>query len=182
MMAPLRNELGKANPFDLLEQEAYLNLVRTAACLSGPFTHTFKKHGLSESTYNVLRILRGAHALSKHANQDPGRTCGEIGRDMVVRVPDVTRLIDRLETAGLAVRTRSEADRRVVKVEITKAGLDLLAKIDQPLLDLHKATLGHLTPSELEMLSGLLEKARQSCPKCDQSRPKCEEPSPPARG
>jgi DNA-binding MarR family transcriptional regulator len=100
----------------------------------------------------VLRILRGSG--------DDGRPATEIGPDMVVRVPDVTRLVDRLERDGYVERTRCSRDRRVVWVCITQAGLDLLKTLDPAVLDLHKAQLGHLTQKELSTLSRLLTKAR----------------------
>ena len=152
----LQHELGKANPFDSPEQEAFLNILRTQAHLHAPFFALFKAHGLSEATYNVLRILRGAHTAGKKQ----GLRSTEIGKDMVVRVPDVTRLVDRLIDKGLAERARCNEDRRVVHVKITRPGLALLAGLDEPLRRLHERQLGHLSAKELQELSRLLTRAR----------------------
>jgi len=148
----LRHELRKKNPFDSPEQEASLNLARTEDFIAGEFARLFGEHGLSSSLYNVLRILRGAGA--------DGLPCQEIAGQMVTRTPDVTRLVDRLEGGGFAERSRTPEDRRVVLVRITRAGRDLLARLDQPVLDLHKRLLGHLTRAELAELNRLLLKAR----------------------
>jgi DNA-binding MarR family transcriptional regulator len=148
----LAAELHKRKSFDSPEQEAWLNVLRTQAVFGSEFFRLFKRHGLSEATYNVLRILRGAG--------EQGRSCSEIGEHMVAQVPDVTRLIDRLETAGLVGRTRTSEDRRVVMVAITPAGLDVLSRLDQPVLALHRAQFGHMTHEELRTLSDLLYKAR----------------------
>ena len=156
-MTPLREEINKRDPFEAGEQEAYLNLVRTQAELSGEFFALFKRNGLSEAGYNVLRILRGAH-LQK---QTRGVRSSEIAGQMVVRVPDVTRLVDRLVDKGLVERTRCTDDRRVVYVSITKSGLKLLEKMDRPVLDLHRSQLGHLSERDLSTLNKLLEKARR---------------------
>jgi DNA-binding MarR family transcriptional regulator len=67
----------------------------------------------------------------------------------------------RLEQAGLAGRRRTAQDRRVVLVHLTGAGRDLLARLDKPVLDLHRRLLGHLSPAELGRLNALLVKARQ---------------------
>lgn len=161
MPRTLHHELKKKNPFDSPEQEAYLNLARTHALLTGPLSQLFKAHGLSEATYNILRVLRG---VRQHPEQ--GRDAlpsGEVGDRLVARVPDVTRLIDRLVNAGLVERTRGEEDRRVVLLRITAAGLATLRKLDKPVLDLHAASLGHLTRAELRQLNTLLEKARAGC-------------------
>ena len=88
----LGDEIGKSKPFETPEQEAYLNLLRTASVLSEGFARLFAAHGLSETAYNALRILRGAG--------EGGRMCQEIGGQLVARVPDVTRLVDRLERRG----------------------------------------------------------------------------------
>lgn len=152
----LQQELGKRRPFDVPEQEAYLNLVRTHGHLSAAFDRLFEAHGLSPSGFNILRILRGA----REAGIEHGRACHEVGEQMVARVPDVTRLVDRLEKAGLVARHRCTKDRRVVYVAITEAGLELLARLDGPTVALHRAQLGHMTPAELAELSRLLVLAR----------------------
>ncbi len=159
-MAPgLREQVGKRNPFESAAQEAYLNLMRTAATLAGPFHTLFKKHRLTEASYNTLRILRGHH----QAGECLGVRASLIGTEMVVRVPDVTRLVDRLVEMGLAERTSCSHDRRVVYVKITPAGLDLLARLDEPVRMIHQETLGHMSPEQLAHLNTLLETARQAC-------------------
>jgi DNA-binding MarR family transcriptional regulator len=154
----LQHEIGKRKPFDAPEQEAFLNLIRTASVLSAGFQRLFRAHKLSESTYNALRILRGAAADPESRGV---HTCSEIGEHLVTQVPDVTRLIDRLEELGLAERVRCEEDRRVVHVKITRKGLEVLARLDEPVLELHRAQLAHLSRAELGELSRLLTKARR---------------------
>lgn len=160
MAAPtLREELGKKTGFDSPEQQAYLSLAYTHAQLAASFASLFKANGLSEATYNILRVLRG---VRKHPeNGVDALPSGEIGCRLITRVPDVTRLIDRLVKAELVDRIRGEADRRVVMVRITAKGLTLLRKLDAPVLELHRQTLGHMTRSELKQLNHLLERARQ---------------------
>lgn len=152
MVVELRDEIKKKKPFDHPEEEAYLNLLRTSAILIADFERLFKEVGLSEPQYNVLRILRGAGGN--------GLPCLEIGSRMITRVPDTTRLVDRLETAGLVERSRISEDRRVVLVKITKKGNDAIAPLDDKLLEIHKKQMGHMTRKELEELSRLLVKAR----------------------
>ncbi len=150
----LQHELHKKNPFACPEQEACLNLWRTQDQLHQEFVHLFQLHGISGSQYNVLRILRGAGGAAL--------PCLEIGAQMVTRMPDITRLVDRLEDAGLVTRCRTAEDRRVVLVKITPAGLELLGRLDQPVLDLHRRLLGHLSRAELAELNRLLVKARKA--------------------
>lgn len=151
----LQREVQKRRPFTSPAQEAYLSIQRTASVLGSDFQRLLKPHGLSEATYNVLRILRGA------LDNGGSRTCSEIGEHMVTPVPDVTRLVDRLEARGLVKRTRTSEDRRVVRVAITSAGLDVLAALDEPVIRSHRAQLGHLSDADLARLIVLLAKVRQ---------------------
>ena len=84
----------------------------------------------------------------------------QIAAEMVTPSPDMPRLVDRLEAAQLVTKTRCENDRRVVWVNLSKEGKALLKKLDQPLADLHRIQLGHLSKEDLQALSALLYRAR----------------------
>src|SRR5918998_4010285 len=114
MRRGLREEIKQTKPFRSIEDEAYLNLLRTADALLRKETELLKEYGLSPTQYNALRILRGAGT--------EGVTCGEMSDRMLTKDPDVTRLVDRLETRGLLTRARSDEDRRVVRTRITTEG------------------------------------------------------------
>ena len=45
-------------------------------------------------------------------------------------------------------------------VKVAGAQRDVLGRLDQPVLDLHKKLMGHLGPKELKELIRLLEKVR----------------------
>jgi DNA-binding MarR family transcriptional regulator len=133
------------------EEIAFLDLVRTVEMLSHPLAQLLKTGDLSPAQYNVLRILRGSPG---------GLTCGEIGDRMITRDSDVTRLLDRLEKRKLVSRCRESQDRRVVLTRIAPEGLELLARLDRPVLDTHRKLLGHLGPARLRALARLLAAAR----------------------
>jgi DNA-binding MarR family transcriptional regulator len=147
----LQRELKKKRPFDSLEQEAMLNILRTNDQFQNRFGRLFREYGLTPSQYNVLRILRG---------EGKPMPCLEVAERMIQVVPAITGLIDRLEKQGLAKRERCTEDRRVVYIEITQKALGLLDQMDEPVRHLHKHLIGHLKRSELKELSRLLEKAR----------------------
>ncbi len=153
MTSRLQRELKKQRPFDQPEQEACLNLVRTNDQFQNRFGKLFREYGLTSSQYNVLRILRG---------EGQPLPCQEIAERMVQVVPAMTGLLDRLEAQELIRRERCTQDRRVIYIEPTEKALELLAQLDQPVIALHKALMGHLTVPELKELTRLLEKARMS--------------------
>ncbi|HET6884453.1 MAG TPA: MarR family transcriptional regulator [Pirellulales bacterium] len=143
---------GHVVPFDSLEQEAFLNLWRTYDRLKALEESLFADYGLTAQQYNALRILRAKHP-------EPLPTL-EIGARLVSRAPDITRLIDKLEDRRLVERRRDSANRRVVHVAITAAGLELLDELMAPLAQCHQSQLGHLSADELQRLIELLKLAR----------------------
>lgn len=155
--------LGKQHVFGSPRQEAYLNLMRTQAIASTPFDRLFKAHGISQPLYNILRILRGHRRQDLDAGRDHvGLPVLRIGEEMVTLEPDVTRLVNRLEKAGLAERCRCDEDRRVVYVRITEAGLDLLETMAPKTDALHESQFRSLSDDELRTLNDLLFRAAVS--------------------
>lgn len=152
MSGKLAAEISQTKPFSCREEEAFLNLARSYEFLLHRLAELLKTSNLSNTQYNMLRILRGAG--------ESGINCTEAAQRMVSHDPDVTRLLDRLEARGLILRSRSLADRRVVVAKITQVGLDLLGELDQPLIDLHSSQMQRLTPEQIEELIGLLELLR----------------------
>jgi DNA-binding MarR family transcriptional regulator len=139
-------------PETCLEEQVFVNLLRTADVLARGGEALLKPTGLSATQYNVLRILRGAGKK--------GLACREVGCRMISRDPDITRLLDRMESRGLISRARGEEDRRVVNTRISPEGLRVLGELDAPVQELHRRQLHHLRPKELQTLSRLLERAR----------------------
>ena len=153
MSSSLRDDLRQKKPFTSLHQEAHLNVVRTSSTLSDAMDEMLKPHGISATQYNVLRILRGA---------EPDGLCRNELRDrMLTRMPDMTRLLDRMEEAGLVARNRDATDRRMVLTHITKAGRRLVDELDAPVGELHKNLMGHLSATQLRTLVELLTLTRR---------------------
>jgi len=152
MSGRLSREIKQTKPFPTLATEAILNVQRTADQFTRALSEALKPSDISPTQYNALRILQGA-------GKD-GWTCSEIAERMVTRDPDITRLIDRLEKRGLVQRIRSDEDRRVVRVRITKEGSQTLTDLAPVLAGLEREMLGHLGDARLKQLIELLEEAR----------------------
>jgi DNA-binding MarR family transcriptional regulator len=152
VVRPLHAELKSARPFDLLEEEAHLSIVRTAALLEHAMVQMLKPYGLTPTQYNVLRILRGA---------GPGGLCrNEIGVRLLRQVPDVTRLLDRMAEMKLIGRQRTDTDRRLVRTHITPRGLELLSRLDAPIRQFHRARLEGMSQQTLRELVAVLAELR----------------------
>ena len=150
----LQHEIKQTRPFKSVEEEALLSVERTAAVLLHRLADTFKPYDITPTQYNVLRILRGAGGAGLSRNDVRDR--------LVAQVPDVTRLLDRLEDAGFVARERARDDRRIVTTRITKQGLTLLARLDAPVAESQKLQLGHMSHTQLQSLIDLLALARRS--------------------
>jgi DNA-binding MarR family transcriptional regulator len=145
-------EIHQTRAFATVEEELLVSLLRTTDVLHERFEHIIRPLNVSMTQYNVLRILRGA--------EPTGRTCGEIGERMIAREPDVTRLLERMDKAGLIKRTRDSADRRVVVTRITSAGLRLLDELEPKLRELD-GLLKPMGVRKIEAMLKLLDEVRE---------------------
>jgi DNA-binding MarR family transcriptional regulator len=143
-----------ARPFRSVEEEAILSIARTAALVEHAGAEALKAFNLTTTQYNVLRILRGAGS--------EGLCRNEVGERLVTKVPDVTRLLDRMAAAGLIVRERGGKDRRFVATRITEKGLKLLEAIDRELPAIHARQIGHVPQKQLRELISILEEIRNA--------------------
>lgn len=134
------------------QQEAVVNILRTANYLRSFCSPVFDLHGITPQQYNVLRILRGAGL--------GGLPTLEIAERMIEQAPGITRLLDRLEAKKLVRRERPSDNRRQVLCYVTKAGLDLVGELDAPMKEQAVEALRRLKKSELEELIRLLKLAR----------------------
>ncbi len=148
----LQQELRQRVPFSNLRAEAFLNLLRTADKLQRKLRLALKPHGLTETQYNALRILRGAGSQPL--------PCSEIGERLISQEPDITRLLDRLERNGLIRRERDRKDRRIVLSRITMEGLAQLKKLDGIVEACVEQMLAHMHTAELQQMIARLEQAR----------------------
>jgi len=139
--------------FDSLEQEAFLHLWRTYDCLRAIEDQSFARFDMTAQQYNALRLLKAARPQKM-----PTLT---LASRLISRAPDITRLLDKLETRSLIERERMPDNRRVVLVSITQPGVDLLRRMESAVRACNRRQLAHLTPEQLRQLTALLSEARR---------------------
>jgi len=152
MTSRLQVELKQTKPFPSRESEAALGLLRTAAIVEHAQQEALRPFGITGTQYNVLRILRGAG--------DAGLCGREVGERMITRVPDIPRLLERMEEAGLIRRERDADDRRHVIARITDAGLRMVDQVTPVLMTLEQRFFGHLDAGALGSLIDALDEVR----------------------
>ena len=133
-------------------QRAMVNVRYTSNFFATKQNQFMASYGLSMPQYNILRILRGAKkSISVNAVKDR----------MVEKSPNTTRLMDKLFDKGLIERERCTNDRRIVYVQISAAGLELLKEIDVAFSsDESNMMPTTLSVEEADTLSDLLDKLR----------------------
>lgn len=134
-------------------QKANLNILFTGGWLNARTAQILKPFRLSPEQYNVLRILRGARERAVNL-------C-EIQARMLDRMSNATRLVEKLRQKGLLTRELCSENRRKVDIQLTPAGLQLLAEIDDRLDQMHRDAAGRLTEEEARQLNRLLDKLRE---------------------
>lgn len=132
------------------QQKAIINIRHTANWMSNMQNSYLSRYDLTMPQFNILRILRGAGDVL---------SVNTVKERMIEKSPNTTRLMDKLIEKGFMERVRCEKDRRVVYVNITPKGLELLQTLD---LDFEESLLfsSNLTDEESEILSNLLDKIR----------------------
>jgi len=140
-----------------IEDQVFVAILKTADTLAGQAEQLMKAGGLTGAQYNVLRILRGAGP--------EGLPCNGISERMISRDPDMTRMLDRMESRQWITRERQKEDRRVVKARITEEGLKLLKKMDAPVHELHKRQFAHMSSTRQKTLLELVNEVMAPEPK-----------------
>lgn len=148
----LQAEIGQTRPFDTAAQEAMLGISHTASLLDRVIARILAPHKISPAQYNVLRILRGAGAA--------GLPTLAIRCRMIDPSAAITRLVDKLEEAGLVARSRASDDRREVRCRITPQGLVLLTELEPSFVGLHTGVAEEISVDELKSAIRTMDRIR----------------------
>ncbi len=153
MPTSLQDEIKQTKPFARPGDEALLSILRTATVLEHGLNEVLHPFGITLTQYNVLRILRGAGARG---------LCGrEIAGRLISKVPDVSRLLDRMAEMALLTKERDPADRRHVMARITPKGRAILAQATPGLEELGRGLTARVPPRALEVLVRALARIRE---------------------
>lgn len=153
-MATSRQAIQQPSNRDLLvaetiEQGAFFDVVRVASRLEGELNRVFRPYDLTTATFSILSILERV--------SPEGLSCGDVAGQLIAEVPDMTRLLDRLERLEYVVRERSSLDRRMVKVRLTERGLEVVRNLKDAVQRCHKEQFASVSPEKLEQLRAILK-------------------------
>lgn len=147
----VQSEIRQSRPFRSRKQEATIALLRTASVVTRAISRTLEPWQLSFAQYNALRIIRGA---------DPeGIATLAIRERMIEEGTTITRLLDKLEVAGLIRRERGP-DRRQVLCRVTGLGRRRLDEIDPAVDSADEAAVASLKAADLTRFIEMLDTIR----------------------
>ncbi len=128
-----------------------------------------KSQKIADIVDNLRRVFQVVHGQSKKAERETGLTSSQLWAIKMmseagsIRVSDLARrmylhpattvgILDRLEKKGLVSRTRSQDDRRVVNVALTREGRSIVEKSPQVAQGLLVAGLEKLSSANLKKI------------------------------
>ena len=150
----LGQELGLKSGFRGPEHEAILSIYYTAWQVKKKAYVFFRQFGLTDVQFNVLSLL------CHQAEAEGGLSQAQLGEMMLVNRANITSLIDRMEKAGLVVRTAAAGDRRYNIIKTTAKGKKLFARVEPMYAKQIGEVTGSLTTAEKKRLITMLEKVR----------------------
>jgi MarR family transcriptional regulator, organic hydroperoxide resistance regulator len=150
----VQSEIRQSKPFRSTAQEATIALLRTASVVNRSLARVVEPSGLSLAQYNALRIIRGAGT--------GGIPTLSIRERMIEEGTTITRLLDKLEDAGLIRRERSYPDRRQVLCFVSDAGRTLLDTLDPLVNSADEAVVASLSDQQVDQLIELLDAVRRA--------------------
>lgn len=150
-------EVEVAKPIALLSdlppyKKALITLLYTGYQISDGLNEQLKPFGVSEQQVNVLHILK----------RQKDRSCNlcDIQDQMMHKMSNATRLVEKLRLKGLVTREVCEDNRRRVEISITEKGLSFLERIEKKLSKYHCDHEAKLTDEEYILLANLLDRMR----------------------
>jgi DNA-binding MarR family transcriptional regulator len=118
-------------------------------------TDVFAEYGINAAAFDIMAALRRHGA--------PYRlTAGALADTSLITSGGISLRVDRLEKAGLVTRERDEVDKRVVYVQLTDVGLELIEKVAAAHFANEHNLLVGLTQAERRQLAQLLSRLERS--------------------
>ena len=137
---------------DELYESAYFNFLKTSNLIEEQVKQALKEHDLTHSQLNVLYILK---------ENDPNPVSNsEINQRILVKSPDLTRLLDRLVKKNLVDRQICPENRRKMNIKLTEHGKQVFEKANSDAKRSVNNFFENLTEKEAGQLREIMRKVR----------------------
>ena len=136
----------------MLNKNVVVQVMKGGNVFAEHIGNTLHPFGLSLQQFNVLRILRGRNGVAASLES--------ITEDMIHRVSNTSRIVDKLLEKAFVKRAVCLENRRKVNIFITQKGLRLLKKIDNIINQTEETLTASLSKKEMDQLLQLLNKLK----------------------
>lgn len=119
-------------------------------------------HERARAQLHTLGLHRGQPPLILALWEADGRTHTELADYLHVTPATVTKMVQRMESAGFVQRQPDADDQRVSRVYLTEAGRDVVGNLQRVFETLDADTFAGLTPEEHATLHRLLLQVREN--------------------
>ena len=136
----------------MLKRDVVVQVMKGGNVFAEHIGNTLHPFGLSLQQFNVLRILRGRNGVAASLES--------ITEDMIHRVSNTSRIVDKLLEKAFVKRAVCLENRRKVNIFITQKGLRLLKKIDKIINQTEETLTASLSKKEMDQLLQLLNKLK----------------------
>lgn len=150
----LQDELHLRKPISLLAHEAMLSTYYSASRLRKKAGEFLRPFGLTDVQFNLMMLLR------HQSNNQDGLNQAQLSNMMLVNRANITAIIDRMEKAGLVVRTPMPSDRRYNVIRLTKRSIKLLDEIEPLYVEEVERIMAILVKNDQKKLIVMLEMIR----------------------
>jgi DNA-binding MarR family transcriptional regulator len=160
----LKEELGLKTNFASPAHEALLNIYYTASIMKKRADEFFGQYGITDVQFNMMNLLyyESGSTSSPRDGKEGGLSQAQISDMMLVNRANITSLVDRMEKAGLVVRTSHAKDRRYNIIKLTSKGKNLYTKVEPHYLKKVKEAMASLDVADTRKLTTILEKVRKT--------------------
>lgn len=149
----MTNKKAKETRAIAVARDVHVNVLLLAQQFSEELETICRTEDLSHAQYVAL------WRLCLIEDSEAGIPTSSVADGLLNKSSDTTRLVDRLERAGLVERLRNPADRRGVLVRATEEGRRRFLATTPKLQKYHETQWSHLTSIEIEQFKHLAAKA-----------------------
>lgn len=146
----IEKEIPK-NYFRNSSHKALVNIIFTSNWILERLKHFLENEDITHQQYNILRILN---------NSDTPLSTLKIREQMLDKMSDTSRIVERLLKKDLVNKQVCLTDKRLVDVTITGKGVQLLQRLEKKTNELD-SIISNLTSEDIDTVNQLLDKIRE---------------------
>jgi MarR family 2-MHQ and catechol resistance regulon transcriptional repressor len=138
----------EGKPEEVLALDTFIKLIRASSSFNNRIFSYGTIGDLTPSQFGVMEALLHLGGLCQ----------GELSKKLLTSTGNMTLVLDNLEKRKLVKRTRSESDRRMIRIELTEGGRQLIERIFPQHVAIIQQEMSALTTEEQAELGRLCKK------------------------